>query len=662
MLSILNTLLLFFIVVAPLSYLVLIVIHLKTYLSRTFILLLLLLSVLFFNKLLFKEQTLAQQDFNNIQMTFFTFYRTSILEHHQPPMWNSLTGGGYDAFANPLAAYFSPFMPIFLLTNVFTAANVFLFLQVFFCAVFAFSYFKILKLKDSSAFLGSVVFTFNAFITMRLSPNVGVEYIYTYKWIPLLLGLTHLYIETKDRKHLLLLGIVVGSLFEGNTNLAISSGLFWLTYSLFNFGFRLKHLLLASIIGFLTYAIKILPFIYLLSTSGGRISEVASSWRIGKIYIQDFLIYFIPYKKFFYTPAFTPGLIGISIFVCGLIYFLIVKRKYLKERKLVKSMLVMLLLGTVATTYNPLSSLFFTLPVFNHVTIIPAFIIFILLPVVIISALFVDQINKGTLNGLLTTGLAVLIYLEVLIGFAPLGAGSYSFNFLKMNYKEEYTKVDYYKYLASLKGTQVFLDNSRMFFIPFYATVHNTNTLNDYKYFYGSTPTTGVTKETALNSNYNYADYYVSTDDLGQGFTKLTELTIPTFNGHNYQNYAVLDKEYEFLNLKRQGWDQKLRIYKLSQPRPRSLSKTDSHPTMFTANIESSADRDVVKTSITYSPFWKSVNSIGVRRGGSGYIELTNVNSRIPVLLNYVNPFIYAGLLLSNAMYLYALWKLLVKR
>lgn len=662
MLSILNTLLLFFTVVAPLSYLVLIVIHLKSYLSRTFILLLLLLSVLFFNKLLFKEQTLAQQDFNNIQMTFFTFYRTSILEHHQPPIWNSLTGGGYDAFANPLAAYFSPFMPIFLLTNVFTAANIFLFLQVYFCAVFAFSYFKILKLKDSSAFLGSVVFTFNAFITMRLSPNVGVEYIYTYKWIPLLLGLTHLYIETKSKKHLLLLGIVVGSLFEGNTNLAISGGLFWLAYSLFNFGFKIRHLLLAPIVGFFVYAIKILPFIYLLTTSGGRISEVASSWRIGKIHIQDFLIYFVPYKKFFYTPAFTPGLVGISIFICGLIYFLIVKRKSLNERKLVKSMLVMLLLGTVATTYNPLSSLFFTLPVFNHVTIIPAFIIFILLPVVIISALFVDQINKGTLKGLITAGLAVLIYIEVLIGFAPLGAGSYSFNFLKMNYKEEYTKVNYYKYLANLKGTHVFLDNSRMFFIPFYATVHNTNTLNDYKYFYGSTPTTGVTKETAFNSDYNYADYYVSTDDLGQGFTKLTELTVPTFNGHNYQNYAVLDKEYEFLNLKRQGWDQKLKIYKLSQPRHRSLSKTDSHPTMFTANIESSADRDVVKTSITYSPFWKSVNSIGVRRGGNGYIELTNVNSQTPVLLNYVNPFIYAGLLLSNATYLYALWKLLVKR
>ncbi len=661
MAGLLNTLLLIFIVVAPLSYLALIISHLRPYLSKLFVVVLLVLSILFFNKLLFKEQTLAQQDFNNIQMTFFTFYRTSILEHHQPPIWNSLTGGGYDAFANPLAAYFSPFMPVFLLTSVFTAANIFLFLQVFFCAMFAFSYFKILKLKDSSAFLGSIIFTFNAFITMRLSPNVGVEYIYTYKWIPLLLGFTHLYIETKNKKYLLLLGIVVGSLFEGNTNIAISSGLFWIAYSLFNFGFKFKHLILAPIIGFLAYAVKILPFVYLLTASTGRISEVASSWRIGKIHIQDFLYYFIPYKKFFYTPAFTPGLIGISIFLCGLIYFLIVKRKTLKDQVLVKSMLVLLLLGTIATTYNPLSSLLFNLPVFNHVTIIPAFTIFILLPVVIISAYFVDQINKGTLKTLVTIGLSILMFLEVLVGFAPLGAGSYSFNFLKMTYKDEYTKVDYYKYLANLKGTHLFLDNSRMFFIPFYSTLYNTNTLNDYKYFYGSTPTMGFTQETALNSDYNYADYYVSADELGQGFIKLADFSIPTFNGHNYQNYAVLDKEYEFLNLTRQGWDQKLRIYKLTQPRPRTLSKTDSHPTKFDARLKDTADSGIVKTSISYSPFWESENSIDLRRDENGYMELTNVNSQTYVLLNYVNPFIYAGLLLSNAVYLYALVKLLVK-
>jgi hypothetical protein len=458
------------------------------------------------------------------------------------------------------------------------------------------------------------------------------------------------------------LGIVVGSLFEGNTNLAISSGLFWVAYSLLNFGFKFKHLLLAPIIGFLTYAVKILPFIYLLSTSGGRISEVASSWRIGKIHIQDFLIYFIPYKKFFYTPAFTPGLVGITIFLCGLTYFLIVKRKTLKEQILVRAMLVMLLLGTIATTYNPLSSLFFKLPIFNHVTIIPAFTIFILLPVVIIGAYFIDQVNKGVLRGVITLGLAMFIYLEVLVGFAPLGAGSYSFNFLKMNYKDEYTKVDYYKYLANLKGTHVFLDNSRMFFIPFYATVHNTNTLNDYKYFYGSTPTTGFTKETALNSDYSYADYYVSTDELGPEFTKLAELSIPEFNGHNYQNYAVLDKEFDFINLVNQGWDQKLRMYKLTQPRSRTLSKTDAHPTMITTRLDDTADSGIVKTSITYSPFWQSANSVDAKLGKDGYMELTNVNSQTPVLLNYVNPFIYAGLLLSNAVYIYALWKLLVKR
>jgi hypothetical protein len=595
-------------------------------------------------------------------MTFFTFYRTSILEYHQPPIWNSLTGGGYDAFANPLAAYFSPFIPVFLLTNVFTAANIFLFLQVFFCAVFAFSYFKILKLKDISAFLGSVIFTFNAFITMRLSPNVGVEYIYTYKWIPLLLGFTHLYIETNDKKYLLLLGIVIGSLFEGNTNLAISSGLLWIAYSLCNFGFKITRLLISPIVGFCVYAIKIIPFLYLLTTSDGRISEVVSSWRLGKIHIQDFLIYFIPYKKLFYTPAFTPGLIGTSVFICGLIYFLIVKRNSLKKHRLVQSMLVILMLGTISTTYNPLSALLFTLPVFNHITIIPSFIIFLLLPVVIISALFVDQVNKGAFKGFMTLIFAILIYLEVLLGFAPLGLRSYSFNFLKMSYKEEYAKVPYYKHLASLKGTHVFLDNSEMFFIPFYSNLHNTYTLNDFEYFYGSTPNNALTKEKILKNSYAYADYYISTVNLEPEFTKLAELSIPEFNGLNYQNYAVLDKEFSFKNLVNQGWDQKLRIYKLTQPQTRTLGKTDTHPTMITERLKYISGRKTMKTSITYSPFWKSANSITISRGKYGYMELTNVNSQSMVLLNYINPFIYIGLLISGVIYFYTLRALLVIR
>jgi hypothetical protein len=107
--DILNKFLIIFILVVPNLYLLIIFFRFKKLFREDFFLIifLFLLSVIFLNKLLFRGQTLSAQDFNNIQIPFFHFFQESILTYKEPPVWNSRFGGGFDAFSNPISAYFS---------------------------------------------------------------------------------------------------------------------------------------------------------------------------------------------------------------------------------------------------------------------------------------------------------------------------------------------------------------------------------------------------------------------------------------------------------------------------------------------------------------------------------------------------------------------------
>ena len=119
-----------FLILGPLIYFAILVSLLKKDLKDSLfqVFLFFVLTVIFLNKLLFKHQPLAQQDFNNIQIPLFHFYNQSILKFFSPPIWNSSFCGGFDAFSNPLAAYFSIFNWIFLLSsNVYRNFSFFIF-------------------------------------------------------------------------------------------------------------------------------------------------------------------------------------------------------------------------------------------------------------------------------------------------------------------------------------------------------------------------------------------------------------------------------------------------------------------------------------------------------------------------------------------------------
>ena len=161
---VLNYFLSFFILTVPTLYFVYLLLEIKKDLKKSllYVLALFLLSAVLLNKLLLFPVTLAQKDFNNIQIPMFQFFHDSISRYFLPPIWNSSFSGGFDAFSSPLSSYFSVFNWVFLIgSNVYKSFSFFIFLQVFLCALFSFYMLKTFKLSGVSSFLGAVLFTFN---------------------------------------------------------------------------------------------------------------------------------------------------------------------------------------------------------------------------------------------------------------------------------------------------------------------------------------------------------------------------------------------------------------------------------------------------------------------------------------------------------------------
>jgi hypothetical protein len=651
-------------IVAPCVYLLLTLVRIRGYLtnSKSIVGIFGLLVITFFNKLLFKGQTLGQQDFNNLQITFFDLFQKSLFLHKSPPIWNSYTGGGFDAFSNPLSVYFSPFLPVFIFVkDVFFAANIFIILQVFFTLIFAFTYFRVINLSKGASILGTVMIVFNGFLTMRLSPGVGLEYFFSLKWLLLALAFTHLYFEGKKTKDLLFLGISLGFLFEGNMNMALSAGFFWLLYTLFLFGIKDKKIFLSPIIGSLIYSIKLVPGFYMIMTAEGRISEVASGWRTGKINPFTFPTYIFPYKHLFYTPAFTPGAIGALLFITALIYLFLFRNKLKFSKKHVFVSVALLTIGSLLVTYNPLSEVFFKLPIFNRMTIIPAFIVFLFVPVSIICAIFVEELaRKGRKIAYILFVLPFLIYAEVLIGPSIFGIKSYSFNFLKMDYKSEMQKLDYYDFLKGTNKVAMFTDDMRLLTLPSYNSYFAVYTLNDFKYLYGSNNIDDLASRENLVEISKYADIFIATREMRTGTKKLAEFEVKRFDDKNYDNFAIIDRSMDYDKLQLFRWDYKLKIYEPLQKEITSVKKNNSHPFKHSFVVQKNnfeKDGSVI-TSITYSPFWKTDSSLLITKGTYEYLKIKNARIGQTITLTYINPFIYLGFFMSLVTFSYIIYKL----
>ena len=680
--EILNRLLLLFILVVPNIYLVLILARVKKSLKSLLIpaFCMSLLILIFLNKLIFTSQTLSAQDFNNIQIPFFHFFKESIVNYFEPPFWNSRFGGGFDAFSNPISAYFAPLNFIFLIfKNVYEGAGVFIYFQLLLTSLFSLLLFKELKFNNYLSFFGAIVFTFNGFVTMRLSPGVGIEYLYSYKWIPLIMFFTLIYLRDRKLHDLALLSISLAFTLEGNLNIVISIWAFWLLFLLFmskNFIRDIRHYILIPLLSMLLFSIKILPFLDLMRNSTGRISGVVTGWRLNKIDMIDFLSYFPPIRQLFGSALFTPGIIAIAFFFLSVVYIIFSIFSKRKIEKIFVFLICSIIFGFIINTYNPLSNFLFSLPFFNRITIVPAFMVFIFTPVYILSVYGLEMFKNYVLSRRFLKNfknldkfgivcISLLVFAEILTGPSTFGNNTYSFNFAKMD-KTEVNKVPPYNTIKNLRpGVFAFIDSSDTFLYPHVISNIDLYTLNNFKYFYSPSSERNLIKEGVFKDIVNRSDYIISTKPLNEKEVSLISEVGTADIFSNFKSYSILDKKYDYLDLQaKNDWNELMYIYSVetSDLQKPYFKKLDNHPTKLSiSKVDDYKVDNEIKTSVRYSRWWRdlNVNKVILSEDEFGFMVINEVGERDKVDLFYLNPYIYAGLFLSllSSIVVFYLWR-----
>jgi len=674
MFDILNYFLTYFILIVPTIYLFLIFYRLrKNILSSKIILVIyIFLTVLLLHKIIFFDQTLSAQDFNNIQIPFFESLIKSLNEYSLVPIWDNTFGGGYDVFSNPLAFYFSSFTFIFYFVNdTYLATNFYIAFQILLLGIFSYLFLKELGFQKYASFAGSLLLTFNGFVLMRLSPGVGPEYLFTYKWVPLVLLFSYTFFYKAIKKDFIYLAISLAFLFEGNPNIAFSSLILWLVF-IFVFGQYKKiefylNILKLGLFSFMIYCVKILPGILLMVSSEGRISEVVGGWRATRVIVERILSYYLPIKDTYLPGPFTPGLMGFIVFILGilLVLYTSIKSKTFDKKYLFSFLITFI--GLILTSANFLSELIFSLPLFNRITINPSFYVFLLIPIGIFASAFWDSIlNKFPKYN---RALLVVIFLisfisfyEVLRGPSIFGKSSYSFNFDKMPVSE----IKEYKLYEALKnktdGNFVFLDANKVFNLPNVTKVYNLKDINRHSYFYGTAFRNELKDLDRISFYKTHANFLISIKDIDDKDLELIEKIDMGNYLKDFQNYAVLINKSAYFNLITiNGWDQFLRIYKVQDFVPiKSVSLNSNHPYNYSYLLNEKNIKDGLGiTSISFSNNWvikkQSGENVKYFENENGLVVLENVKPYEIIYFTYVNLYIYFGLLISLVALIYIL-------
>jgi hypothetical protein len=626
--------------------------------SKFYLLGLVILCVVYLNKLIFFNQTLAAQDFNNIQITFNSFFSESFRNFLTPPLWYTKIGGGLDAFSNPIATYFSPFNFVYLIfSDVYFATNLFILFQIVFLSTTSYLLFRELKFSKALSFFGAVAFTFNGFLVMRLSPGVGVEYLYTYKWIPLILLFSNRIFVEKKYNEILFLGICLGFTFEGNPNIAFGTWCFWFLFLAVTQGkniFKIWKLFFTAIsFGLLFYAIKLVPGIDMMLTSSGRISGTVGGWRTSRMKLYEYLEYFLPLSHKFMTPIFSPGVIVILFFVIGLILFGVKIYKKQELNYLEKFAAISFLIGSVLNTDNPLSEIFYPLPIFNRFTVTPSYLSFLIFPIILIALIGIQflytKVSKFKYSYLYLLGISLLVFLEIMLGPSTFGTKTFSFNFAKMDSSEVYKYPHYQEFKKDSSQMFYFNTDNNTFMYPYGIQLTNLYTLNSYKYFYENFNSEVLDSEN-LGVKKRYTSSIVSLSSLSDSELNLVSVVkMKNLMNGNFKSHSILERRSEFFDIP--NWDKNFYLYKVSA-NFYSIKNVNKNPFEYSAFIESNNFyENKLLASISYSKFWKITNQrneeLQFSENSYGLIEIQNVQAGDTLTLKYFNPLIYIGMFIT---------------
>lgn len=638
---------------------------------------LILLSVIFLNKLLFFSQSLAQKDFNNIQIPMFQFFSESIKGYFLPPIWNSSFSGGFDAFVSPLSAFFSVFNWILLFSdNIYKSLNLFIFVQICLCAIFSYLMLRVFRFSKIASLLGAVLYTFNGFVVMRLSQGVGIEYLYAYKWLPLIIAFTKKFLDGRSLKDFLGLSISLAMSLEGNINMVIAIGVMWVIYLLFEYKKAIplvSKLLLLLSLSVTIFAIKLLPFVSVISSGGSRFSGKTGGWRQGNIDWDMFPRILFPIKFNYDNAIFTPGTIGIALALAG---FLLALAIFFRNKKPPFDgfyfILSIFLFAFFITIENPFYYFFYSLPALRVTTQIPTFLIFYIVPIVFFGTYFLEK-NQEVLYTLsvsckckiiiqiLLAALPFVIFLEVLTGPSTFGNSTYSFNFPKIDI-HEYENFPHYQLLKKQQpGLFVFADknNASIFFYPYGISLMNLKTIDGYRYFFGSNSAEALI-DNGLDELKKRTDYILSMRPIENDSDLQLIGSVSMSKIKYFQSHAVFENLQGYIILYATGWDDDIYIYRVKCFFNCALKNYSNNPIKFSIELDENDNRTNIPTSVAYSKWFKVTyqeKAVKTSKDAFGYMSVlldspdenieSTSNSKKVLNFIYVNPFIYIGFIIS---------------
>lgn len=614
---ILEFLLMVLIVVVPNAAFVYILLRFRKFYSKLYILGLLVIAVVYFNKL-FLGYTLAQPDFNRFLVPFFDFFGESI-RSVAAPLWNPHFGYGFDNWRIFTAPFFGPFTFLSAFFEVYTFLNIYLIIQHMVLLVGGFVFGRTLKMKNYEALAFAIFWTFNGWVCMRLNQGVGYEYMISYKWIPWALASATFLVQKKSFRNVLLLGFCMGFLFEGTPNIGIFGSVLVSCYFLLlalrkDFSKDLCNLILSGFCAVIFFLPKILPPLLAQNdvSFSTRLIWDATGWRAGLLAVKDFYKYFLPFNGNGVAERgfFTPGMIGFALLI---VYFGCLICRLVRGRKLEKydgAFVCLFFVGFVLSTENMVSSVFWNLPVFRKVTRIPTSLILLTVTVPYFVTRAVGILGESykmwkirDLSSAFFVIVAIAVFFEVLIGPRYFGVDSYTFDFLKFKPKEE---LNNFVYLKNLSNQTVYGTRFPDMVTPFYATsINEIMNVNTTHYFMGndliekkySTP-----KDIPAVIERYSPHYLISPNEV-----KLNNLKLADIYSTNKESEVHNERSYQMEAAKAMGkWDGNLYVYENEEFDP-SWANSSSSLNEFSVDSDSVIKRGGL-LPLSYNSDWIPLN------------------------------------------------------
>lgn len=371
------------------------------------IVLFVLISITFCSPLYNHFENWGQRDWDE---TFFWsgLARTTLLEHHQFPLWNPYSRGGMEFLGYPHSSFLSPMFLCVLLFGTHAGLKIEIIIYLFLGLLGMYTLSRFLGLSKTSSCLSTCVYNLSSVYVLHLAEgHLG--------WMAMGLLPWFFFAYLKSAQHRLWI-IIAGAIFSlflscGSVDVTSITIVFLTGYSLFSClkEKSLSPLIRTSIVFLcsgLLLAVKILPMLRFLSVYTKQFIETdgISFQRVGEMLLSrgqlslyNLQIPELGMKYAWHEYGAYIGIIPLALAIIGL------GSSFKKHWPLAGTALICLLLAMGNKSFIPLWDLLSQLPVYNSLRVPSRYILGVVFCAALFSGMGLEFFKKPVKTGMLQT-------------------------------------------------------------------------------------------------------------------------------------------------------------------------------------------------------------------------------------------------------------------